>query len=86
MKRLPDALNIVSPSKIRRRRCDEHRPGPSTHGVAKPDLVLLDIMLPDVPGSTTARTLRFERTPVIMVTARSSEVDVVLGLEIGAAD
>lgn len=54
---------------------------------AKPDLVLLDVMLPDGSGIDYCRELHdTTRIPVIMVTARSSEVDVVLGLEIGAAD
>lgn len=54
---------------------------------SKPDLVLLDVMLPDGSGIDFCRELYdTTRTPVIMVTARSSEVDVVLGLEIGAAD
>lgn len=54
---------------------------------AKPDLVLLDIMLPDGSGIDYCRELYDStRVPVIMVSARSSEVDVVLGLEIGAAD
>jgi two-component system response regulator RegX3 len=54
---------------------------------AKPDLVLLDVMLPDGSGIDYCRELHDStRTPVIMVTARTSEVDVVLGLEIGAAD
>lgn len=54
---------------------------------AKPDLVLLDVMLPDGSGIDYCRELYdTTRIPVIMVTARSSEVDVVLGLEIGAAD
>jgi two-component system, OmpR family, response regulator RegX3 len=54
---------------------------------AKPDLVLLDVMLPDGSGVDYCRELHdTSRVPVIMVTARSSEVDVVLGLEIGAAD
>ena len=53
----------------------------------KPDLVLLDVMLPDGSGIDYCRELYdTTRIPVIMVTARSSEVDVVLGLEIGAAD
>ena len=53
----------------------------------RPDLVLLDIMLPDVSGIELCRELRAERDlPVIMVTARDSEVDVVLALELGAAD
>lgn len=54
---------------------------------AKPDLVLLDVMLPDGSGIDYCRELHdTTRIPVIMVSARSSEVDVVLGLEIGAAD
>ncbi|HEV7958188.1 MAG TPA: response regulator transcription factor [Acidimicrobiales bacterium] len=54
---------------------------------AKPDLVLLDVMLPDGSGIDYCRELHdTTHIPVIMVTARTSEVDVVLGLEIGAAD
>ncbi len=53
---------------------------------ATPDLVLLDVMLPDGSGIDFCRELRALAVPVIMVTARTSEVDVVLGLEIGAAD
>ena len=51
------------------------------------DLVLLDLMLPGLPGSEVCRTLR-ERSnvPVIMLTAKDSEVDKVVGLEIGADD
>ena len=52
-----------------------------------PDLVLLDVMLPDGSGIDYCRELHdTTHIPVIMVTARTSEVDVVLGLEIGAAD
>lgn len=53
----------------------------------KPDLVLLDVMLPDGSGIDFCREIHdTHHIPVIMVTARSSELDVVLGLEIGAAD
>jgi len=53
----------------------------------KPDLVLLDVMLPDGSGIDYCRELHdTTHIPVIIVTARTSEVDVVLGLEIGAAD
>lgn len=52
-----------------------------------PDLILLDVMLPDGSGVDFCRELRdTSLTPVIMVSARDSELDVVLGLEIGAAD
>ena len=53
----------------------------------RPDLVLLDVMLPDVSGIELCREFRAERdVPVIMLTARDGEVDVVLALELGAAD
>jgi DNA-binding response OmpR family regulator len=52
------------------------------------DLILLDIMLPGMDGLEVCRRLRAQRvyTPVLMLTARSSEVDKVLGLEMGADD
>lgn len=52
------------------------------------DLILLDIMLPGLDGLEVCRRLRAQRvyTPVLMLTARSSEVDKVLGLEMGADD
>jgi two-component system response regulator RegX3 len=52
-----------------------------------PDLVLLDVLLPGVPGTEVCRQMRaIEPVPVIMVSALDSEVDIVLGLELGAAD
>lgn len=52
-----------------------------------PDLVLLDVMLPDRSGVELCREMRaIAPVPVIMVTARDAEVDVVLGLELGASD
>jgi two-component system response regulator RegX3 len=52
-----------------------------------PDLVLLDIMLPDGDGRDVLRQIRnISRTPVIMVTARGQEMDRVIGLELGADD
>lgn len=54
----------------------------------KPDLVLLDIMLPGKNGYDICRELRDEgiKVPIIMLTAKSDEVDKVLGLEFGADD
>jgi two-component system response regulator RegX3 len=54
----------------------------------RPDLVLLDIMLPGVSGIDVCRAIRARghRTPVIMVTAKTSEIDTVVGLEVGADD
>lgn len=52
-----------------------------------PDIVLLDLMLPRVSGVDVCREIRKKsRVPIIMVTAKSSEIDVVVGLEIGADD
>lgn len=53
-----------------------------------PDLVLLDQMLPEIDGIEVLRLIRAESTnvPVIMVTAKDSEIDKVLGLEMGADD
>ena len=53
----------------------------------QPDLVLLDLMLPGMNGIDVCRALRAESTvPVVMLTAKSDTVDVVLGLESGADD
>ena len=51
------------------------------------DLVLLDLMLPGLPGTEVCRELRTRSSvPVIMLTAKDSEVDIVVGLELGADD
>jgi two-component system response regulator RegX3 len=55
--------------------------------VVRPDLVLLDVMLPKVSGIDVCRDLRTRsRVPIIMVTAKGSEIDSVVGLEVGADD
>jgi len=52
-----------------------------------PDLVLLDVMLPRLSGIEVCRQIRKKsRVPIIMVTARSAEIDTVVGLEVGADD
>jgi two-component system, OmpR family, response regulator RegX3 len=56
-------------------------------GHAAPDLVLLDVMLPDGDGRDLAREIRkTSDVPIIMLTARGEEIDRVVGLEIGADD
>ncbi len=55
--------------------------------LVQPDLVLLDVMLPRLSGIDVCRQLRSRsRVPIIMVTAKASEIDTVVGLEVGADD
>ena len=55
--------------------------------LVEPDLVLLDLMLPRVSGIDVCRQIRqISTVPIIMVTAKSSEIDTVVGLELGADD
>ena len=52
-----------------------------------PDLVLLDVMLPKLSGVDVCRQIRKKsRVPIITVTAKSAEIDIVVGLEVGADD
>jgi two-component system, OmpR family, response regulator RegX3 len=52
-----------------------------------PDIVLLDLMLPEVSGTDVCRYIRTKsNTPVIMLTAKDTEIDKVVGLELGADD
>jgi two-component system response regulator RegX3 len=55
---------------------------------SRPDLVLLDVMLPRMSGVDVCREIRSRgsRVPIIMVTAKGSEIDTVVGLEVGADD
>ncbi len=56
----------------------------------KPDLVLLDLMLPDLPGTEVCKALKADPStrdiPVLMLTAKGEEIDRVLGFELGAED
>lgn len=56
--------------------------------VYKPDIILLDLMLPDISGFDVCRELRRggSGVPIVILSARSEEIDVVVGLEIGADD
>jgi len=59
----------------------------SAFRATKPDLVLLDLMLPGTDGVDVCRQIRAESgTPIVMLTARSDTIDIVLGLEVGADD
>jgi two-component system response regulator RegX3 len=52
-----------------------------------PDLILLDVMLPKISGVDVCRAIRAtSQVPIVMVTAKSSEIDTVVGLEVGADD
>jgi two-component system response regulator RegX3 len=73
--------------KFRVRVAREGREALDMFEAARPDLVLLDIMLPDMSGIDVCRQIRRSSDlPIIMVSAKSSEVDMVVGLEIGADD
>src|SRR5580704_12025848 len=75
-----------------------HRPFTAATGDAglklalevKPDIVLLDLMLPDLPATLVAKALRREPAtqfvPIIMVTAKAEEIDRIVGFELGADD
>jgi DNA-binding response OmpR family regulator len=71
-------------------RVEVARDGEEALAVARrelPDLVILDLMLPRLDGLEVCRALRRDRdVPIIMLTARESEVDRVVGLELGADD
>lgn len=55
--------------------------------IVRPDLVLLDVMLPQVSGIDVCRQIRkSSQVPIIMVTAKGAEIDTVVGLEVGADD
>ena len=64
--------------------------GPAALGAARqasPDLIVLDIMLPGLDGWEVCRQIRqFSQAPIIMLTARSDDVDKIVGLELGADD
>src|SRR5580765_4858359 len=53
----------------------------------KPDLIILDLMLPKMDGMQVCRTIRQDsKVPILMLTAKKEELDRVLGLELGADD
>ena len=90
-----DDLREVIAYNLQREGFEVLETGRGTEGLHKarvraPDLVLLDLMLPDIDGLEVCRRLRADRLtarlPVIMVTAKGEESDVVLGLGLGADD
>lgn len=72
------------------RLCDSGEAALEVAAEFKPDLILLDLMLPGMDGFSVCRRLRRDSrtasTPIIMLTAKSEESDVVSGLEVGADD
>jgi two-component system phosphate regulon response regulator PhoB len=68
---------------------DSGRMALDTIAAQPPDLIVLDLMLPDIDGNEVCRTLRKnggQRIPIVMLTARTDEIDRVLGFELGADD
>ncbi|MGZ4358517.1 MAG: response regulator transcription factor [Gaiellaceae bacterium] len=84
-----DAIAIPLAEGLRREGYEVERAATAEEALAskQPDVVLLDLRLPDADGYTVCRKLR-ERSdvPIIMVTAKGEEVDRVIGLELGADD
>ena len=91
---IEDEASIAEPlaAALRRENFDVETAGTAAAGTdafrsRAPDLVLLDVMLPDGDGRDVLREIRSAtRTPVVMLTARGEEMDRVLGLELGADD
>ncbi len=71
----------------RTERAGDGRSALNLYRAAKPDLVLLDIQMPELDGLEVLRRIRSDgNTPVILVTARTEDLDKLLGLELGADD
>ena len=67
--------------------CDDGSKAQGIFNEAKPDLVLLDLMLPGIDGIEVCRKIRAESgVPIVMLTARGDTLDIVKGLESGADD
>lgn len=82
--------NLVKEGFDRIKLCDSGEAALEQAVEFKPDLILLDLMLPGMDGFSVCRRLRRDSrtasTPIIMLTAKSEESDVVAGLEVGADD
>ncbi|MDZ7611209.1 MAG: response regulator transcription factor [Candidatus Moranbacteria bacterium] len=66
---------------------DDGKQGLEKINKENPDLIVLDLMLPEIDGLTIARSVREENNiPIIMLTAKDEETDKIVGLEIGADD
>ena len=82
-------------STSRKRGFEAHAVGTGAEGIAsalktRPAVVILDLMLPDIPGAEVCRRMRLDPSladvPIMMLTARGDEYDRVLGFEVGADD
>jgi DNA-binding response OmpR family regulator len=82
---LVDSLSLEGYSVVWR---DNGQDGVSAYEQEKPDLVILDVMMPGLDGLEVCRRIRQNGvyTPIILLTAKCSEIDKVVGLEIGADD
>lgn len=83
-----EALKVtLEPEGFAIRPAADGRSGIASFEANRPDVILLDLMLPDISGLDVLRTIRRKSdVPVIVVSAKSSEADVVAALELGADD
>lgn len=90
----PDILDVLEfnlqAAGYHTHRATTGREGLALARTAHPDLVILDLMLPDIPGTEVCRSLReaaaTKALPVLMLSARAEEIDRVVGFELGADD
>ena len=77
----------LEPQGFRLSAMHDGRSGLDAARTLQPDLVILDLMLPEIDGLEVCRRLReFSRVPVLMLTARGDATDRIVGLELGADD
>src|SRR4029077_193790 len=77
----------LSPAGFSVQEASDGASGLRTARTSRPDLILLDLMLPGMSGFDFCRALRKNsRVPIIMITAKDAEIDKIVGLELGADD
>ena len=91
---IDDEVNIIELAKLYLQRegfqveaASRGQDGLTTQTTVNPDLIILDIMLPDIDGFEVCRQIRAKsKVPILMLSARREDVDKIIGLELGADD